>query len=162
LDKPRSDRTALVVDDDPFVLSALAELLCEEGFDVHTATNGFSASRLAQECHPALILLDVKLPERSGGDLLTELRDDPTTRDTAIVVVSANAHLLSEVELASADAVVSKPFDVNELLSVVQRELLHAAGRRAEVAPIAAGSHRVPASPRPRRAASSRHTRGRR
>src|SRR3954471_18205735 len=99
LDKPRSDRTALVVDDDVFVLSALAELLSEEGFDVHTATNGFSASRVAQECHPGLILLDVKLPERSGGEILSELRSDPVTRDSAIVVVSANAHLLSEDEL---------------------------------------------------------------
>jgi two-component system response regulator (stage 0 sporulation protein F) len=162
LDKPRLDRTALVVDDDMFVLSALAELLCEEGFDVHTASNGFSASRVALETHPAIILLDVKLPERSGGDLLHELRQEPATRDSAIVVVSANTHLLSESELAEADAVVTKPFDVGELLTIVQRELQHAAARRDEVRPVTAPAHWQAAPPRPRRTAAARRTRGRR
>jgi CheY-like chemotaxis protein len=162
LDKPRAERTALVVDDDVFVLSALAELLCEEGFDVHTASNGFSASRVALETRPAIILLDVKLPERSGGELLHELRGDPATRDCAIVVVSANAHLLSESELAEADAVVAKPFDVDELLSIIQRELRHAAARRVEVPPITAPSRWQSAPQRTRRAAGARRTRGRR
>src|SRR5205085_1073808 len=46
------DRTALVVDDDVFMLSALAELLEEEGYDVHTASNGFSALRQVQSFRP--------------------------------------------------------------------------------------------------------------
>jgi CheY-like chemotaxis protein len=157
LENSRSDRTALVVDDDVFVLSALAELLSEEGFDVHTASNGFSASRAAAECRPAIILLDVKLPERSGGDLLAELREEPATRDSAIVIVSANAHLLSESQLAQADAVVAKPFDITELMSVVQRELQHAAARRAEVPPITAIAHGIPL--RTRRTPAARRAR---
>jgi CheY-like chemotaxis protein len=162
LDKPRAERTALVVDDDVFVLSALAELLSEEGFDVHTASNGFSASRVALETHPAIILLDIKLPERSGAELLSELRLDPATRDGAIILVSANVHLLSESELAQADAVVPKPFDVDELLAIVYRELQHAVARRAEVPRVTAQSHWQVAPPRARRTASPRGSRGRR
>jgi DNA-binding response OmpR family regulator len=161
LEKPRVDRTALVVDDDVFVLSALAELLTEEGFDVHTASNGFSASRVAVEWHPSIILLDVMLPERSGADLLTELREDPSTRESAIIVVSANTHLLSEAQAAQADAVVTKPFDVDELLNVVNRELLHAAARHVEVPPVLGLSHRS-AGGRVRRTTGARRTRGRR
>src|SRR5712691_11263633 len=97
---PHLDRIALVVDDDIFVLSALAELLSEEGYDVHTASNGFSAVRLALECRPAVILLDLVLPERSGTEVLAALRGDPATRDVAIVVVTGNPQLLTEAQLA--------------------------------------------------------------
>ncbi|HLZ27803.1 MAG TPA: response regulator [Chloroflexota bacterium] len=158
---PRSERVALVVDDDMFVLSALAELLSEDGFDVHTASNGFSAVRLAMECRPAVILLDLALPERSGTEVLADLRADPATREVAIVVVSGNAHLLTPAQLDATDGVVSKPFDVTELMAAVQRAVRRAALRRAEVAPVAPLS-RSPQSVRQRRAAGVRHSRGRR
>jgi len=160
---PRVDRTALVVDDDVFIVSALAELLEEDGFDVHTATNGFSALRHAQELRPSVILLDLALPERSGTQLLEDLRADPATRDVAIVVVSGYADRLSERQQAETDGVIPKPFELVELLEVVQSALQRAASRRSEVAPIATASHRQ-AGARPRHPASSaRHnTHGRR
>src|SRR6266550_7552362 len=101
----RSDRIALVVDDDAFMLSAMAELLSEEGFDVHTSSNGFSALRQAAEYRPIVILLDLVLPERSGGDVLAELRADPATHDLAVVLVTANPQLLTELHIADADGV---------------------------------------------------------
>ena len=157
----RSDRIALVVDDDVFVLSAMAELLSEEGYDVHTSSNGFSALRQASEYKPAVILLDLVLPERSGGDVMAELRADPATHDIAIVLVTANAQFLTEAQIAEADGLVMKPFDVDDLLQTVHRAVQRASTRRAEVVPVAATSHREPAS-RQRRPTSTRRTRGRR
>jgi CheY-like chemotaxis protein len=157
----RSDRIALVVDDDVFVLSAMAELLAEEGYDVHTSSNGFSALRQAAEYTPVVILLDLVLPERSGGDVLAELRAEPATRDVAIVLVTGNPQFLTEAQVAEADGVVVKPFDVDELLQTVHRAVQRASTRRAEVVPVAATSHREPTS-RQRRAATGRRTRGRR
>ena len=83
-------RTALVVDDDVFVLAAVADMLSEEGYDVHTASNGFSAMRQATELRPDVILLDLVLPERSGPEVLNELRTSAATRDLAVVVVSGH------------------------------------------------------------------------
>ena len=158
---PRLDRTALIVDDDVFMVAALAELLDEEGYDVHTASNGFSAMRQALEYRPSVILLDLILPERSGVDILTELRADAGTRETAIVVVTGNAHLLTEAQLADADGIVDKPFDVPALLETVHRAVQRAANRHAEVAPVASATRReLPA--RIRRATGVRRTRGRR
>src|SRR5262249_59860127 len=122
----RLERTALVVDDDVFIVSALAELLEEEGFDVHTATNGFSALRHAQEQRPSVILLDLALPERSGKELLEDLRSDPATRDLAIVVVTGYADRLSERQQAETDGVISKPWDDLQLLEVIQAAMLRA------------------------------------
>jgi CheY-like chemotaxis protein len=158
---PRLDRTALIVDDDVFIVAALAELLDEEGYDVHTASNGFSAMRQALEYRPTVILLDLVMPERTGVDILTELRADAGTRDSAIVVVTGNAHLLTEAQSAEADGVVHKPFDVPVLLETVHRAVLRAASRRAEVAPIVSVTRREPAV-RIRRASGVRRTRGRR
>ncbi len=158
---PRLERTALVVDDDVFVLSALAELLEEDGFDVQTATNGFSAMRRAVEARPAVILLDLALPERSGTELLEDLRADPTTRDVAIVLVTGFADRLTEAQLTELDGVVSKPFDAAELLETVQQAIQRAACRRAEVAPVLGASHRDP-SLRTRRPSPTRRSRGRR
>jgi CheY-like chemotaxis protein len=158
---PRVERSALVVDDDMFVVSALAELLEDEGFDVHTATNGFSALRHAVEQRPAVILLDLALPERSGGELLQDLRADPMTRDLAIVVVSGHIDGMSERERADTDGIVGKPFDAGDLLATVQHALQRAACRRSEVAPIAAISHREEGL-RTRRAVNPHRTRGRR
>src|SRR5216683_2887807 len=157
----RSDRVALVVDDDVFVLSAMAELLSEEGYDVHTSSNCFSALRQATEYKPVVILLDLVLPERSGGDVLAELRADPAMRDIAIVLVTGNPQFLTEAQIAEADGVVVKPFDVDELVQTVHRAVQRAATRHAEVVPVAATSHREPAS-RQRRPAGARRTRGRR
>jgi two-component system sensor histidine kinase/response regulator len=158
---PRLERTALVVDDDVFVLSAVAELLEDDGFDVQTATNGFSALRRAVAARPSVILLDLALPERSGAELLEDLRVDPATRDLAIVLLTAYANRLTEVELAQVDGVVTKPFDVNGLLEIVQHAMQRAACRRSEVAPVLTPSHRDP-SLRIRRTAPTRRTRGRR
>lgn len=157
----RADRTALVVDDDIFVVSALAEILEEEGFDVHTATNGFSAQRLANELRPAIMLLDLALPERSGIDLLKDLRSEPNTRDMAIVIVTGHIDRLPETQVGEIDGLVTKPFDIAELTSTVQRAMQRAAIRRAEVAPapVVALVHRD-GPVRNRRVAS--RTRGRR
>jgi CheY-like chemotaxis protein len=158
---PRLERTALVVDDDVFVLSALAELLEDDGFDVQTATNGFSALRRATEARPLVILLDLALPERSGAELLEDLRTDPATRDLAIVLVTAFAERLTEASLAEVDGVVTKPWDADALLETIEHAIQRATGRRAEVAPVSAPSHRD-ASPRTRRAMPGHPTRGRR
>jgi DNA-binding response OmpR family regulator len=153
---PRLDRTALVVDDDKFVVSALAELLEDDGFDVHTATNGFSAFRQAVELRPSVVLLDIALPERSGNQILEDLRADPATHDVAIVVVTGHADRLSEMQLAETDGVITKPFDAVELLETVQFAIQRAAVRHAEVAPAVIGVGHHEAGVRARRAATAR------
>jgi CheY-like chemotaxis protein len=157
----RLDRTVLVVDDDVFLASAIAELLVEDGYDVHTATNGFSAWRRVSELRPAVLLLDLALPERSGQDVLHDLRSDPATRDMAIVVVTGFPEALSETQLAETDGLVAKPFDERDLRLTVQHAIQLAATRRAEVAPIAAVPHPARCG-RVRGRPGARRTRGRR
>ena len=157
----RAHASALIVDDDVAMRALLAELLEEEGFNVTTASNGFSGLRLATEQRPQLILLNLVLPELSGAEVLGELRSNQHLRDLAIVVVSGNAELLSERQAAQVDAIMRKPFDISSFLATVHRAVQRASSRAAEVPPVAPvlSGH----DPRRlRRRAATRHPRGRR
>lgn len=155
------ERSALVVDDDVFIVSALAEVLSEDGYDVHTASNGFSALRQVMELRPTVVLLDLVLPERSGKDILRDLRADPATRDMAVVVVTGHPEGLTEAQIAETDGLVLKPFDLDDVLVTVQRAVQRAAARRAEVLPVAAALYHDGAA-RARHPTGVRRTRGRR
>jgi DNA-binding response OmpR family regulator len=155
----RHGTLALVVDDDVHIRAMLAELLEEEGYDVLTASNGFSGLRMLQDRRPRLLLLDLALPELSGIDVLHEVRASPGTRDTAVVVVTAHRHRLTEADAAEVEAVLDKPFDVPDLLARVHQVVYHPVVRRSEVAPFVAAPLHVELGPRSRRPADTHHTR---
>jgi CheY-like chemotaxis protein len=128
---------------------------------VTTASNGFSALRLAGERRPRLVLLDVVMPELSGAEVLEQLRASPQTREAAVVMVTGNAQRLTEAQIAEADGLVRKPFDVPELLAAVHRACVRASTRHgAEVGRADTGAHHLPE--RSRRAPVNRRARGHR
>jgi two-component system, OmpR family, phosphate regulon response regulator PhoB len=121
----------LVVEDVPVVLTVLRMRLEAEGFAVVTARDGVEAIEQARLTHPDLMLLDLMLPRLSGERVCQALRADPATRSLPIVVVSAR---IGETErlralAAGADAFVSKPYDVSQLIGEIRARL--ASGRRA-------------------------------
>jgi DNA-binding response OmpR family regulator len=129
----------LVVEDDVCVRAVLTELLVEEGFEVTQASNGFSALRLATEHRPHVVLLDIVLPELSGIDVLRQLRSSPQTRDIGVIVVTGNPDRLTAADrLNEVDAVMPKPFEIDELLSTLRTVLTHSMARAVEVPPVSA------------------------
>lgn len=117
----KATRRVLVVDDDLGIRSALHVALEDVGFDVHQASNGFSALRAAERIRPDLILLDLALPDISGPDVLIELRRMRSTRTVPVLVVTGRLSLVAAGGANGADAVLTKPFDIAELLTVVEQ-----------------------------------------
>jgi CheY-like chemotaxis protein len=80
---------------------------------------------LARQHRPDVILLDLNLPDMSGGDVLRHLRDDPRTRDIPVIVISADATRdhVEKLLAAGARAYLTKPLDIRELLEVVYETL---------------------------------------
>ncbi len=113
--------TILVVEDSEPIRRILALLLEGHGYDVVAAEDGRERLSQAQELHPCAITLDLSLPDIDGRDVLRELKADVRTRSIPVIVVSAYASTLSAAERAHAAEVLSKPFDVDELLSRVAR-----------------------------------------
>jgi two-component system alkaline phosphatase synthesis response regulator PhoP len=75
---------------------------------------------LARRLHPAVVLLDLGLPYRSGGTLLADLKTDPVTAGIPVLIVSAYAEALLPGRRALAAAVPSKPFSPAVLLAAVR------------------------------------------
>ena len=114
-------RTILVVEDSEPIRRILALLLEGHGYEVVPADGGRKGLALARELHPRAITLDLSLPDMDGRDILRELKRDARTETIPVIVVSAYASTLSATERASAAEVLSKPFDVDELLTRVAR-----------------------------------------
>ncbi len=113
-----------VVNDSAEFLDIMRELLQDEQYNV-TTTN-FVPDTFAQieSANPSLLLIDLVVGEEAGWDLLTELRREATTRQIPVILVSTTASLLErtrdEHAAVGGDRYLVKPFDLDELLTMVQ------------------------------------------
>lgn len=114
-------RTVLVVEDDPWIRSLMADLLAGEGYEVIQAPDGKEGLRAASDRDPDVILLDLAMPEKSGLDVLHELKSSKPTQDIPVLVVSAYAMLMMGSDARRADGVIQKPFDLADLLTQVDQ-----------------------------------------
>jgi two-component system NtrC family response regulator len=117
----RVPTSVLVVEDEADQRELIAGILRREGLDVRAASSAEAALERIAEREPDLVLSDWRLPGRSGGELLEELRR--SGRDCAFVVMTAYgsiAHAVEAVRLG-ADDYLAKPFERDELLLAVRR-----------------------------------------
>jgi signal transduction histidine kinase len=124
IDRPRSG-DILIVDDTPANLYLLAEMLAQAGYRARSAANGESALRSVQACQPALILLDVRMPDMDGFEVCRRLKESTVTRDIPVIFLSAataTADKLKAFKLGAADY-ITKPFHHEEVLARVRVHL---------------------------------------
>jgi DNA-binding response OmpR family regulator len=113
----------LNVDDNDGARHAKTRLLMNAGFRVSEAADGESALSMAAREHPALVLLDVKLPDIKGTDVCRRLKADPVTADILIIHTSA-AYIRDEDRLTAldsgADGYLAAPFTPDDLIAIVR------------------------------------------
>jgi len=117
----------LVVEDQQDVAELIQVVLRGEGHTVAIARDGAQGLMLSRDWDPDLILMDIMLPGVDGGTLISRLRQEPETSSLPIIAMSASRTLRDRSEELEADALLSKPFDVDALL--VQVQFLLARGR---------------------------------
>jgi DNA-binding response OmpR family regulator len=119
----------LVIDDDPGVQRAVRRSLEPAGYDIVTAADGGIAMNIFRATAPRLVVLDLRLPGKSGWDLCREIRNESTS--VPILVLSAVSDETTKARLRElgADDYMTKPFSPRELVAHVQ-----AAIRRLEKA----------------------------
>ncbi len=115
----------LVVDDVPSELEIICRILLDVGLKVIRAANGEEAIARIQEMSPDLVVLDVVMPRMNGFEVIRELRGD---RKTAKLPVVFCTHKNTDIDKAwgtdlGADAYLSKPFEPQQLVNIVQRLL---------------------------------------
>lgn len=111
--------TILIVEDDHYIGRLLYEIFTMGGYRARVATSGAAAASLLSSDLPDLITLDLNLPDISGQSLLQGLRAQPATASLPVVVITSQLPVAARVA-TQAEAVVAKPFDLDQLLATVQ------------------------------------------
>ena len=120
-------KTILIADDEPDVLELLKKGLSAEGYSVLVADNGREALTKAREKHPDLVILDVLMPDISGGSVGLTLQEDPRTKDIPVIFLSCTFSEDGKHRkgpLFAGHMRLPKPYDMEQLLAAV-RQMLH-------------------------------------
>lgn len=110
-------KKVLVCDDEPHILEAVAYVARKEGYTVLTAEDGQQALDLARSERPALVLLDLNMPVKSGYQVCEELKSDPVTRSAYVIMLTAKGQDTDRARgvAAGADEYITKPFSPRKL-----------------------------------------------
>ncbi len=143
----------LVVDDEPDIVALVAYHLVKAGYRVSTSSNGAEAVAQARQDRPSIVVLDLMLPGMSGFEVLEQLRADDSTRDVAVLLLTARKDEPDRIKGLSlgADDYITKPFSPQELVlrvGAILRRIQQGqqqAGDTLRVGPIAIdrAAHRV-------------------
>jgi DNA-binding response OmpR family regulator len=115
----------LVVDDDVKIREIITFALSRHNYEVTVAENGVQLQEILASLTPDLIILDVMMPGSDGYHLFSQLRQNPSTRHTPVIIMTAHAEKIYErisIDLGASEH-ITKPFHPLELVEKV-RELL--------------------------------------
>lgn len=111
----------LVVDDDPDISMMLKLMLEYKGYTVNTAERAEETYTILRD-HPIdLVIMDMLLSGANGTDICTELKKNSETRQVPVMMISAHPNAREICLQAGADDFVSKPFDMQDILSKISR-----------------------------------------
>ena len=117
----------LVVEDNDKNRKLVRDVLTFKGYEIIEAETGEEGVHLAQERHPSLILMDIRLPGIDGIEALRQLRAQEATREIPIMAMTASVMTADRRKITDAgfDAFQSKPLKVSDFVAAVERLLDH-------------------------------------
>lgn len=114
----------IIIEDDESLAEGLNLILQDEGFDTFVSSDGRDLEAKIQQRSPDLFVIDYRLPHEDGVTITKQLRSRKETKETPIIMMSASQTNTPKIAIeAGADAFLSKPFDVNDLLLIVHNYL---------------------------------------
>ena len=119
-----TDKSVLLIEDEPNIIEAIRFILSRDGWRVDTHSDGSNALDAIRSRAPDLVILDVMLPNKSGYDILIELRETDEFRETPVLMLTARGQKKDRelAERLGASRFMTKPFSNGEILDTV-REL---------------------------------------
>jgi two-component system, cell cycle response regulator DivK len=116
-------KTVLIVEDNELNMKLFHDILAAHGYATIQTRNGLEALDLARRHRPALILMDIQLPEVSGLEITKWIKEDDELRHIPVVAITAFAMKGDEERIRSGgcEAYISKPISVGNFLETVQR-----------------------------------------
>jgi two-component system response regulator (stage 0 sporulation protein F) len=118
-----SQATILVIDDQPGIRRLLTEVLQDEGYRVITAANGYEGIQAAQEVHPQVILMDMKMPGMDGIEALKELKRQGQGDQVIMMTAYGELDMVNEAREAGMRDYITKPFDIMSLCKIIEANI---------------------------------------
>ena len=123
-------KLVLVVDDDPDLVEAVSMKLESKNYRVAKAYDGNEAWEKIKEERPALIILDVMMPEKDGYAVCREIKSDPEYKDISVVLLTAVGEAVPSTnythmdgKTSMADDFIAKPIDMDELMEIIAQDI---------------------------------------
>jgi len=117
-----SEKSILLIEDEQNILEALSFILRRAGWIVYTHSNGNDANEVINKLKPAVIVLDIMLPGKSGFDVLRDLRSSEVNQKTPVMILTARGQEKDRdaAKILGADLFMTKPFVNTEVLNALE------------------------------------------
>ncbi len=121
-------RTVLIIDDEIHIRALLEQTLedlLDDGVEIELAEDGQAGLDAVRELKPDLVFLDAMMPKMNGYDVCQQVKSDPATASTYVVMLTAKGQEIDRIkgEEAGADIYSTKPFDPDEILELARQVL---------------------------------------
>ena len=109
----------LVLDDNQDILAIVHETLTYENFEVKSTGESINVMPLLDSFEPDLVILDYRVAGLNGGELCHQLKINPRTSNLPVIMITGYARVLESLGSYGADHLLTKPFNLDELIAVV-------------------------------------------
>jgi DNA-binding response OmpR family regulator len=114
----------MILDDDSDILEILTLILSDAGYEVRALENGETIKEQIGDFQPDLLMMDVMLGAMDGRIICSKIKNDPSTANLPIILISGTHDLAQSLDQPGApDDFVAKPFDMQQLLARIARQL---------------------------------------
>jgi CheY-like chemotaxis protein len=121
-----NSKQILCIEDEPEMIDLIRLILGRRGFEVVGAAGGKEGLEKVRQEPPALVLLDLMMPDMDGWEVYQQMKADEKTKDIPVIVVTAKAQSIDKVlglHIAKVDDYIAKPFSPQDLLNSVEKVL---------------------------------------
>ena len=117
-----SGKSILLIEDEQNILEALSFILRRAGWIVYTHSNGNDANEVINKLKPAVVVLDIMLPGKSGFDVLRDLRSSEVDQKIPVMILTARGQEKDRdaAKILGADLFMTKPFVNTEVLNALE------------------------------------------
>ena len=117
-----SEKSILLIEDEQNILEALSFILRRAGWKVYMHSNGNDANEVINKLKPAVVVLDIMLPGKSGFDVLRDLRSSEVGQKTPVMILTARGQEKDRdaAKILGADLFMTKPFVNSEVLNALE------------------------------------------
>ena len=117
-----SEKSILLIEDEQNILEALSFILRRAGWIVYTHSNGIDANEVINKLKPAVVVLDIMLPGKSGFDVLRDLRSSEVGHKIPVMILTARGQEKDRdaAKILGADLFMTKPFVNTEVLNALE------------------------------------------